>query len=260
MQIKNIGKFHQIDKNGFIQNSCILPIQQPDYKVAVDEILSLLTRNLDKLIHSIYIRGSVAKGTAVPFISDIDTLIITTRNLTEKEKEIQKSIYTKITSKYDYVNGIELFFINIDECKDIKIQFLLKTQCGCISGNNIIDSINNFKLDESAFMHSDSFSESMKNIKEELDNENDENEIVEICVWMMRRIIRTGYETVMIQDNSYTRDLYPNYVVFSNYYPEKKEAMYNALVLAIHPTSDKIKIISVAENLIEFIIEKIKLS
>ena len=47
---------------------------------------------------------------------------------------------------------------------------------------------------------------------------------------------------------------------FSNYYPEKKEAMYNALVLAIHPTSDKIKIISVAENLIEFIIEKIKLS
>ena len=111
MQIKNIGKFHQIDKNGFIQNSCILPIQQPDYKVAVDEILSLLTRNLDKLIHSIYIRGSVAKGTAVPFISDIDTLIITTRNLTEKEKEIQKSIYTKITSKYDYVNGIELFLL-----------------------------------------------------------------------------------------------------------------------------------------------------
>ena len=93
----------------------------------------------------------------------------------------------------------------------------------------------------------------MEDIHKELLVENNVKEIEEICRWMMKRIIRTGFETVMLQENVYTRDLYPNYKVFCKYHPAKTALMRKALRLAIEPTSNKTKIMHISKDLVPYI-------
>lgn len=258
MEIKTIGKFHQIDENGFIQNCCILPIVQEEYNIVISDIISALNNNLKELIHSIYIRGSVAKGIAIHHISDIDTIIIANRKLSATEQATKRTIYDTIATKYPFVNGIELHFIDYADCNNKRIQFLLKTQCACIYGTDINNTFNYFKLDKNALSPAETFLQEIIDTRQELLNETDPNEIKDICTWIMKRIIRTGYETVMFKDQSYTRDLYLNFIVFCKYHPEKSNEMQQALTLAIEPVSEKEKIISVIDSLADFINENVQ--
>ncbi len=259
MEIIKIGKLHTFDKDGNIQNSCILPIQQNEYKLVVNKIVAELLVYIKTSIHSIYIRGSVAKGIAIPFVSDIDIIVILNNPYSEKEI-LEKKIDEIIREEYEYVNGIELFFITQNDLLNSKIQFLLKTQCGCIYGKNVIDEIRNFKIEKEAFAHSENFHKDIQDTLAELKHEEDEFEIKSICSWIMKRIIRTAFETVMIKDNNYTRDLYVNYEIFCNYHPNIKNEIKKVLELAINPTNVKEEIIKAINGTANYIQNEINKS
>jgi hypothetical protein len=76
--------------------------------------------------------------------------------------------------------------------------------------------------------------------------------------WAFKRIIRTGFETVMIIKNCYSRDLYLNYEVFAKHFPEKKEAMYKALDFVVNPNDNLIENLEIVEDLTDFIVSKIE--
>jgi len=58
------------------------------------------------------------------------------------------------------------------------------------------------------------------------------------CAWISRRLVRVGFELVMIQEQAYTRDLYPCYQRFATHFPALALQMYKALTLAIAPPDD----------------------
>lgn len=64
-----------LDKNGYIRILEILPYQS-EFQQLITESVNRLRALLDKDLHSIYIYGSVAKGQAVPYKSDIDFCVI----------------------------------------------------------------------------------------------------------------------------------------------------------------------------------------
>jgi hypothetical protein len=55
----------------------------------------------------------------------------------------------------------------------------------------------------------------------------------------MKRLIRTGFELVMEQEQTYTRDLYPCYAAFSRHFPAQEPQMQHALERAIAPSDSK---------------------
>ncbi|MFP7479387.1 hypothetical protein [Terribacillus saccharophilus] len=73
--------------------------------------------------------------------------------------------------------------------------------------------------------------------KEDLKDNEDKEDILDCCTWIMKIIIRAGLALIMEEEKQYTRDLYPAYEAFSRYYPEKKEKMLQALEYAINPTN-----------------------
>jgi hypothetical protein len=75
---------------------------------------------------------------------------------------------------------------------------------------------------------------------------------------MMKQIVRTGFEIVMLQEKKYTRDLYLCYFIFSKYFPDYEITMKSALSLAIQPSCDKNLITNSAVKLIELINENAK--
>lgn len=255
MQIQKIGKFHIIDQKGYIKNAAIVPIAQHEYRTVVQDMLEELVLALPENLHSVYIRGSVAKGIAIPHVSDIDLVILLHHEVLDSN--LDDFIENKIVDKFPFVKGVELLIITINECKETRVQFLLKTQCGCIYGNDISNQLPEFKLDKVAYAHSDSFYDSMLRIRKKMVEKSDPDEIKKSCRWIMKRIIRTGYETVMLRDHSFTRDLYLNYEVFCKFHPTKAEDMKQALELAINPTDDKSMILNVMDRLVDYIHENV---
>jgi hypothetical protein len=242
------GKFNELDTDGFILNSGIYPVIQEVYAATVQKSIDLVLEKFSEIIHSVYLRGSVAKGIAIHDVSDIDFIFIAKREITKAEKNIlYDEIEPKICTEFPFINGIELHFIPQNDVKNNWVQFMMSTQCICIYGEDLNPSLPKFKIDKSAFAH-------ILTLEKDID---DTFEDKHSCTWIMKRIVRVGFEICMIRAQKYTRDLYPCYQVFSEYYPERKEEMYEALTFAIFPIDDKEKIDSILGNLGKFLIEQI---
>ncbi|MEZ4103239.1 MAG: hypothetical protein R3B55_01620 [Candidatus Paceibacterota bacterium] len=85
-----------------------------------------------------------------------------------------------------------------------------------------------------------------------------EEDIKNKCVWLMKNILRSGFEITMERSKRYTRDLYLCYKDFSEYYPEKEKIMREVLDLALNPISDKEKILEIKDKITPFLLEEAK--
>lgn len=74
----------------------------------------------------------------------------------------------------------------------------------------------------------------------------------------MKGLIRVGMELVIERSGKYTRDLYPCYEAFSEYYPDREADMREALYYALNPTSDMQVLKRIADTLGQFLLEETK--
>lgn len=247
MEIKEIGKFHDLDANGFILNSSIYPIVQKEYEEPIHLTIKYLNEKISDNIHSIYLRGSVAKGIAVHGISDIDLIVLVGKSITSEIKIfLYKDLEKQVCKNFPFIKGIECHDQSLESLNKASVQFMFKTQCVCIYGEDIIPDLPKFKIDKNAISHSRSLA---KDIQDTLEGNHS-------CGWIMKRIVRVGLEICMLEEQVYTRDLYPCYKVFSKYYPEWQAIMTEALGLAIEPTKEKDKIKEVLNSLGSFLVNE----
>jgi len=198
----------------------------------------------------------VAKGTAVRGVADVDSMAITTRRLTEEEQELSNEIWKIIEAKYDFITGLEVFVVELEEVESFKeLQFLLKTQCLCIYGEDHIAVLPKCKVGvKASYGHSFTLEKDVKKLgqyRKEGENEK------ELCSWVMKRLVRIGFELVMVKEQCFTRDLYPCYEMFSKHYPEKSSVMFEALTLAVFPTDKPKEVDTVIDKLTPFLLKEI---
>ncbi|WP_176446478.1 nucleotidyltransferase domain-containing protein [Lentibacillus sp. CBA3610] len=240
-QIKEMGYLCHIDDNGYITNESDLKNVGTEFRRALHSIQDYLLSFLPKEIHSIYIRGSVPRGLGIEGVSDIDVLVIThfkPENLTldwveKAEKEINK--------ENSSLNGVELGFYHLNEVMESKyffiISFMLKTHSICIYGKDLRPSLPNYKAGHAlANDHIIKIRSQIDSAKSDLEGNEDVEDIKDCCIWIMKLIVRCGLALVIIDEGTYTRDLYPAYKLFSRHYPQKKKEMRQALEFAINPS------------------------
>jgi len=256
-KIRKIGTVQNLDEEGYIINNLSLDNIQPEYKVILDDALAFYKANFNDNIHSIYLRGSVAKGNAIPDISDLDTIAISYTEINKKELHDRSYFWDEMSEKYPYLNGIEIYFHTLEQVMaSKKKQFSYKTQCICIYGKDIRGELPKFGIGEWAFAHSNNIEEGITKVKSWLKEENTEEWLKGICCWMMKRTVRIGFELVMKKEQCFTRDLYPCYELFAKNYPNKSKEMREALTLAVFPTSDMDYMWKVIGSINDFLIEE----
>lgn len=132
-KILKIGSVLKTDKDGFIINESSLDKIQSPWREAVEEIKQAYLDNLKDAVHSIYIRGSVARGVAIGGISDIDTLAIVTKEI---DRSWVRGVRTELNQKFIFSTGIEFGFVNYNQLFEelFESRFLIKTQSVCIFG------------------------------------------------------------------------------------------------------------------------------
>jgi hypothetical protein len=239
-EIKPLGSYLALDQEGYIINPASFEKIQEKWLKPVEEVKEKYIAHFGSALHSLYIRGSVPKGNAIDEISDLDTFAVV--NLNEEDIDISwwKEINEKIKQKYPFVEGVEVVAIPFNEFeKSNGDKIMIKTQSICLYGTDLVSTISPFKPGFETTQHIQSISKKVENTLSWLQENKNDEKIIKKCGWIMKQLLRSAFELVMERSGKYTRDLYPCYETFSEFYPNRKDEMYKVLELAIYPTSDK---------------------
>lgn len=129
-----------LDKNGYI---CILETltYQSEFQQLITESVNRLRTLLNKDLHSIYIYGSVAKGQATPYKSDIDFCVIINQPISQMEASYLVQLQEALASDYQVVSKVDFDIGTYSEVTDkanlYSWGYWIKHHCRCLYGDDL---------------------------------------------------------------------------------------------------------------------------
>lgn len=237
--LHEIGRYIYTDCNGFLSSNLSIEQVQDDWKLPAKEFVDSIRVDFFDNIYSIFLRGSVATGSAIKHISDIDFFLIYKIPFTKSEKE-KIHLQTKmLNSKYPFITRFDIGYFSCEEIINIKEKALIKLTAICIFGKDLKKDIPELKPGRDTAVTLLGLREELELTLHQIDTGfyNSGNTSA-MCVWMMKRLIRGGFELTAERSQKYSRDLYLCWKNFSLYYPEKSTIFYEALNLAVNPSRD----------------------
>ncbi|WP_287234826.1 nucleotidyltransferase domain-containing protein [Vibrio sp.] len=193
-----------LDEQGYIVNHCSVAYIQPAFRPSVDHVVSCLRDTFAGKIHSLYLYGSVARGTAVEFESDIDLSIVFTKPLDlETERKLQATklkLEQELTifSKIDFDPGHLEAILSPNELHHW--QFWLKHCCCCVSGDDL--SLKFSRLKPNRKIGSALNGDLSSFITQACDELNESNQKY-IGRMLAKKILRSAYTLIAEKDNSW---------------------------------------------------------
>jgi hypothetical protein len=235
------GTLIEVGSNGFL--SKITPNIVSPWKEAVADVKTEYLRNLRNTLHSVYIRGSVAQGTAIKDVSDIDSFAVIKGDVNKLETDWVDVVEDVIKKRYPFVTKVEFGFLPYNELTKSEeyfpSRFTIKVTSVCIYGEDLSKLIRGVKPDiETAQKLQEDIKWVIEVTKRDMKNKNNQT-VKNRCSWAMKRLLRQGMIIVMPREKAFSRDLYICYKTFSKYYPERERDMLKVLELAIYPTHNK---------------------
>lgn len=130
-----------LDNQGFIVNPTDKSLVQAEYQPLIDEVLFRLQKLLKHHIHSVYLYGSVARGEAIPGLSDLDINVVLNEPETIRLRYQLNQLGYQLTKDYPHLSKIDIEAVDLHDVLQEKQryhwQFWLKHCCVCIWGENI---------------------------------------------------------------------------------------------------------------------------
>lgn len=173
---------------------------QSEYKDFVNKYIDhILTEFKDK-IHSIYMCGSIPKGTAKPFQSDADFTIVCA-NPNDIDYEQLSAIKDRLVKEYPIVTKIDTIICSIDDVlsKPNEWGFWVKIICVCVYGEDIGEKV------PPIMISSDFIVDLNRETKEEVDrivhrllsNANDRTMTTRYIKGYSKRLLRALYSLIL---------------------------------------------------------------
>lgn len=240
----SVGRFWEIDANGFILNDAsrqkITPIYQPSIAVLTDAYRT----HLGDALHSVYVRGTVPRGMAIPGISDLDSFAVVIAGATTSDLSWAAPAEQQIIESCPALTGVSFESWLISDVMaptgKCEMPFVLKTQAVCVLGDDLSHQFPKYRPD--ATVAAIDLSQIQADIEEAttaISSATISHEQVRYwCRRIMKNIIRAGFCLTMENEHSFTRDLPLCIQSFVRHYPEKAPEMNRALQFFLDPTPD----------------------
>lgn len=242
-QLRRIGTYLHADAAG------LLPGRAPGYRIQepwappTQQLVELYLGEWGAELHSVYIRGSVARSLAIPGVSDIDSFGVLNPGVVITDPRRlptwSEAVSHEVEERFPFAAGVEVDLVPFEMALDRTnyYAFALKTEAVCVHGESLADRLEPFTLNEANFQ--------TRHFREHLDvfiNEypvEPANERPAFVAWLAKRFLRLGMELVMEKENRYTRDLYLCYESFARQHEAHAESMRRALELAVNPVANE---------------------
>jgi hypothetical protein len=214
---------------------------QNAWKPAIQDAIAAYLTHFGSDMHSMYVRGSVAQGEATGKLSDLDLVaVVTSERLdTWLAARWSSDLARTLVQRYPFIAKLDAWESTLDGIwKSRAMRIALQTQAVCIYGTDLAVEFGPLSLGEDAFCECLTIHDQLVECLYDLERGRHVN-IRSCCRWMMKHIVRAGFELVMERERCYTHDLYTCYESFARHYPSRQEEMRNTLELALNPTNDK---------------------
>ncbi len=236
-----MGTYLAADVHGF------LPARPPGgamvepWSTAVRVLVGGYLDEWGSAVHSVYVRGSVARNLAVPGLSDLDSFCVLRPEAGTGRTGLagwSAAINRELHGQFPFLSGVEVDLLPVESVLDRRnfYSFVLKCEAVCLHGEDLSGLLEPFHLSEVNYQ-TRYFREHMDEFLTEWPREPEEDRPGFIA-WLAKRMLRLGMELVMEREKRYTRDLYLCYESFATHHPEQEAAMYRVLELAMNPVTD----------------------
>ncbi|MBI3460934.1 hypothetical protein HY009_08400 [Candidatus Acetothermia bacterium] len=249
--IKPYGRFYELTPEGYIVNPARFEHIKPPWFELVNAIKSAYLDKYTDHLHSIYVRGSVPHGWAIEGVSDADSFALLKPGAEGiRDVEGEYEIEAQLEVAFPFTTGVEFHTLPFSEIQDPRSirRFIIKVESLCIHGQDLSMETPLFKLDKAIAFQARHFSRHLGEFVEKFPSADDASTRRSNCAWIMKRIVRSGFELVMVRAGQYTRDLYPCYVTFSKFYPEREPQMKQALEWAVVPVDESSVVMAFVEE------------
>ncbi|UAW64458.1 hypothetical protein KMZ15_01865 [Mycoavidus sp. HKI] len=236
-EIEPLGSFFSQTKDGYVINPASPERLVSPWLEALEEIRQIYIQKLGEQLHSVYVRGSVAFGTAIAGFSDLDSFCLVYPRGTEcviwqalpwsDDAPVQRLGFP---CAVEFVSVT--FHHNFARVNPI-VSMIIKTQSLCIHGPDIGPALPDCRPGLAMMMDAELLDRQLSAVEAELTSGRPVSP--EQVQSLMKRILRTGFELVMERENRYATSLYLLYMCFSRHYPEREADMRWVLETFLNP-------------------------
>lgn len=209
------------DEAGYVINQTDVTRIQPMFRPVLDAVIQLLREEFAEALHSVYVYGSVGRGTAVAGRSDLDVTVIVKR---EVDVDVLKRRTMLLLQEHPEVIKIDydigLLDTVLEPINHVEWGFWLRHMCACVDGTDLSHRFPYMKPDEriSRALNRDLFDqlrEAQVKLKARRMTGNEKRSLV-------KRMIRGAYLTINVEDQSFVSTITDSLFVLRLYFPNSE--------------------------------------
>ena len=252
-----IGSVTSTDEKGYLQKTVSQATLQQNLLPLIEQIVSTARQVFPNILHSVYIRGSVAKGSFVPRISDIDPVIVTTVEPSDSDFAQLKTAFIKLCEQYPSVTNIEKNVQVLDKFVAARNP-IYKYQTVCVFGEDLSEKMEPLRLGKETVVHLPKILASIDESIPRIQNQTESKWIKHWSIWMCKQLIRSAHELVAEELGRFARDIFPCYEGASKLYPKYEPLLKRTAEIAVFGTTDKRELLKITSEMRLFLAPEIE--
>ncbi len=207
------------------------------WRTLADRATQAYQTHLGDSLHSVYVRGSAARGLAVPGLSDLDTWALVSGDLEGPLVQVpdwaEGASQALLQGQSDCVD-LELCVSPLDRVlsgrRSAHARALLKLSAVCVWGPDLRPSLPRCRPDPSLHAAVFFLADALARTRQELA---DDDDLDGVCLWLGKTVLRSAFELVMPLEGTWTRDLHWCWAAWARHHPESAESLRRVAVLAL---------------------------
>ncbi len=234
MNIQPIGIYFPQDQEGHVLNPTRMELIPAHWRPLLEEVQEQYRIRLGESLHSIWLRGSVARGTAVDGVSDLDSfaLVLDKPEICWQSADWEAEVARALRQKYSFVGQIEFqlnSYVEYFAHAFPRISMIVKTQSLHLWGADIRSKLPDYHPGRDMCLY---YRWIAGDVADYL-----QKPAISIDEWrsLLKTFIRAGFELVMEREQRFTLDLFCCVEAFSRHYAEKSGEMQLALQYFVEP-------------------------
>lgn len=255
MSTPPFGRFLQVDEDGYLVPDLDARQLTGPWGDLVRASVEVYQRIYGEALHSVYVRGSVARGLAVEGLSDVDTWAVLhgtgTGGMVSCPPELGAE-EAALGARWSGCTEVELCVSHLErvlrEPRGSFARTLLALQATCVHGDDIVPTLPRVRPGPEAFGAVWFVSGAMATVQEEVPGETSPTEVAGWCRWIAKAWVRAAFELVMADDQRWTRDVELCALAVGQHRPEHAAGVAALGRLVVDPLTDAGALMDVAAS------------
>lgn len=256
-KIEPIGVFFPLGADGAVKNPTSKNKVPGEWLPLLKDLETYCVKELGDRLHSIWLRGSLARGSWRAGMSDADFLLLihSDKYIRWAVPDFKVTLEIDLQRKHPFLGKLELMWSSIVDPLEKtypQMAMIIKTQALCLYGQNPQAQLPEYRPGPDMILNQRWLASDWQDLLAKPILQ------IEECQQFMKVFIRSAFEWVMEKEGQYAVDLYPCASSFAQHYPQWSKDIFKALEIYLNPLNESDQIKESVGQLVDWLIEQIE--